>query len=134
MENKTRKRTQKAGEVWSRFEAEMRQLVGDLAQEELPPDWWHGVWCFMERRRQQARDYVRSEYGLELQHPTWLERLLVRERRRGASQKQIAALILAFAPNPVVGPQQAFERFGSERYRDRFRAGCLSYTLYNGLR
>jgi hypothetical protein len=63
MEDKTRKRTQKAGEVWDRFEADMRQLVGDLAKEELPPDWWHGVWCFMERRRQQAREYVRSEYG-----------------------------------------------------------------------
>jgi hypothetical protein len=88
----------------------------------------------MERRRQQARKYVRSEYGFELQHPTWLERLLVQERRRGASQKQIAALILAFAPNPVVDQHQAFERCGSERDRDRFRAGCLSYTLYNGLR
>jgi hypothetical protein len=38
MEDKMRKRTQKAGEVWDRFEAEMRRLVGDLTKEELPPD------------------------------------------------------------------------------------------------
>ena len=134
MEDKGRKRTREAGEAWRRFEAQVQQLVGDLAKEELPANWWHEVWRFMERRRRRARKYIRSEYGIEVQRPEWLERLLVRERRRGASQKQIVALILAFAPNPVVDPHRAFERFGSERHRDRLRAGCWSYTLYDGVR
>jgi DNA-binding CsgD family transcriptional regulator len=134
MKDKVGKRTRETGKAWRRYEAQSRRLVKELAQKELPTYWWLEVWRFIERRRQRVREYVRSEYGFELQRPEWLERLLVREQRRGASRDQIAALIHVYAPNLPVDPHLAFERFGSERDRDRFRAGCWSYTLYNGTR